>query len=119
MIANVPTPSVADVETSLGLSSGALLRLGNRYFGYPVKVLARRARFLRALTAMLLADEEPDHRIAPPGYHDVPHFLRDAKTFLGITPRRFLALPMPYLCAVLRARVAVIGAPLPELRLLD
>lgn len=115
LIARNPAPTVAEVEEALGLSSGALLRLGNRFFGYPVKVLLRRTRFLRALSDMMLADTPIDFRVIPPGYHDVPHFLRDAKTFLGLTPRQFLALPMPYLRAALRARRAVIGAPLPEL----
>lgn len=115
LIAAEPSPSVSHIAAALGLSSGALQRLGNRYFGFPVKVLIRRARFLRALIAMMLTGDEPDHGAAPPGYHDVPHFLRDAKTFLGITPRRFLALPMPYLRSVLRARTMVAGAPMPQL----
>lgn len=73
----------------------------------------RRTRFLRALTAMLIAAEHGD--TVPIGYYDASHFLRDADQFLGVTPLRFLAMPMPYLRAVLRAREAVIGAALPVL----
>lgn len=104
-------PTAAEAAASIGVSSGALLRLTNRHFGYPIKLLARRTRFMRVLTALMMADDPPDHGATPPGYHSVTHFLRDAKDFLGLTPRRFLALQMPYLRAALRARSMVIGAP--------
>ena len=107
--------NATEAAAMLGVSSSTLLRLTNQHFGYPIKLLARRTRFLRVLATMMMAEVAPDHGITPPGYHDVPHFLRDAKEFLGLTPRRFLALPMPYLRAVLRARTMVIGAPLPLL----
>jgi AraC-like DNA-binding protein len=102
----------ADVAAALGISPLALRRLANRFFGHPPKWLMRRERFLHVLAAMLIDDAAPDHSATPRGYHDVSHFLRDAQQFLGMTPRRFLAMPMPYLRAVLRARRAVIGAPL-------
>lgn len=105
----------AAVADRLGLTPRALLGLSKRHFAYGPKLLMRRTRFLRALTAMLIAPGPPDFSVAPPGYHDVPHFLRDGNLFLGMTPRRFLALPMPYLRAVLRAREMVLGAPLPML----
>lgn len=110
---NVPPPK--EVAAMIGVSPSTLLRLTNRHFGYPLKSLTRRTRFLRALTALLTAKRPPDHAAVPPGYHDAPHFLRDAREFLGLTPRRFMALPMPYLRAVLRARTMVIAAPLPLL----
>lgn len=103
------------LAAGLGLVPRAVLRLALQHFGHGPKVLMRRTRFLRALAAMLMADAAPDFAMAPPGYHDVPHFLRDAKMFLGLTPRRFLALRMPYLRAALRARTMVLGAPLPLL----
>ena len=109
------TPTAAEAAAAIGVSSGTLLRLTNLHFGYPIKFLARRTRFLRVLTRMMMADQAPNHGVTPPGYHSVSHFLRDAKEFLGLTPRRFLALPMPYLQSVLKARTMVIGAPLPLL----
>jgi len=45
----------------------------------------------------------------PLGDHDAPHFQHNAKDFLGLTPRRLLAMPVPYLRAVLRARAMVIS----------
>ena len=99
----------------LGLHPRTLLRLCARHFAYGPKMLMRRTRFLRILTDMMMKNEMPDSHVPPPGYHDVPHFLRDGKQFLGITPRQFLAMPMPYLRAVLRARTLVLGAPVPLL----
>lgn len=108
-------PTAAEAAVGLGVSSSTLLHLTNRHFGYSIKVLARRTRFLRVLTAMMTAEQPPDHGATPPGYANVPHFLRDAKEFLGMTPRRFMAMPMLYMRAALKARTMVIGAPLPLL----
>lgn len=115
LLAGERSPTAADAAAALGVSSSVLLRLTNQHFGYPIKVLVRRTRFLRILTDMMIADKQPDFGATPPGYNNVPHFLRDAKEFLGMTPRRFLAMPMPYLRAALKARTLVIGAPLPLL----
>ncbi|WP_174292054.1 helix-turn-helix domain-containing protein [Sphingomonas bacterium] len=96
-------------------SPRTLARMCESYFGFGPKLLQRRHRFLRVFAAMLIAPEPVDFRIVPPGYHDVPHFLRDARHFLGMTARQFLAMPMLYLRAALRARTAVLGTPLPLL----
>lgn len=105
--------NAADAVAAVGVSSSTSLRLTNRYFGYPFKLLARRTRFLREFPNTKMADQAPDHGVIPPSSHNVPHFLRDAEAFLGLTPRRFLAMPMPYLRAVPKARTLVIGAPWP------
>lgn len=115
LLASPAPPAIDAMAAEVGLSASALLRLANRQCGFSPKTLVRRTRFLRAMTMLLMAHDAPDHGAVPAGYHDVPHFLRDAQAFLGLTPRRFLALPMPYLRAVLRARTDVIGAPLPLL----
>ena len=115
LVSDPDLPSARAAADAIGVSPSTLLRLSNRHFGFPPKVLARRTRFLRVMTDRLMREDAPDHRETPAGYHDVSHFLRDANTFLGITPRQFLALPMPYLRAVLRARTMVIGAPWPML----
>lgn len=104
-------PDVSAWGRDLGIGSQrTLARTCDRYFGFGPKQLQRRRRFLRTLTAMLVAETPPDFGAVPPGYHDVPHFLRDGREFLGMTPRQFLAMPMPYQRAALRARTGVIGA---------
>lgn len=100
---------------AIGISPPTLLRLSKRYFGFTPKLLMMRVRFLRALAAMLIATDGVDFAAVPAGYHDVPHLLRDANRFLGMTPRRFLAMDLPYLRAALRARQSVMGASTPSL----
>ncbi len=92
-------------------------------------MLIRRTRLLRAITDLLMSDA-PEFSDAPAGYHSVAHFHRDANELLGTTARRFVgqpqvflentersfaARPTAYLSAMLRARTAVIGAPVPLL----
>jgi len=102
-----------DIAESLAITPRDLLARCNRHFGYGPTVLKRRRRFLRVLTAMMTSDAPPNFSTPPPGYFEAAHFLRDGNLFLGMTPRRFLKLPMPYLRAVLRARTIVLGEPLP------
>ncbi len=73
-----------------------------------------RNRIVRAIVPMLLGEEgrEP---FPPRPYHDASHFNRDGARFLGMTPRRFTALHLPYLRAALRARKLVIGVATPSL----
>lgn len=101
----------SEVAERVGLSAQTLLRLCRRYFGYGPKQLMRRARFLNALIELMLGDGLPDFSHPPTGYHDVPHFIRDGKGFLGMTPRRFLAIHTPYLYAAMRARRLITGVP--------
>ena len=109
------TRDVGRVASDLGVTPQMLLRQTKRYFGFPPKVLVARARFIRAITAMLLRADQAEGSVVPPGYHDASHFIRDGLRFLGMTPRRFLALELPYLRAALRARALVLDAPTPSL----
>lgn len=75
----------------LGVASHVVRRSALRHFGYPPKVLLNRRRFVHALERMILANRGYSEA-ARHGYFDASHFIRDAKRFLGMTPRRFLAL---------------------------
>jgi AraC-like DNA-binding protein len=103
------THDLSNAAEQVGIDRRLLLPLTKRYFGFPPKLLSMRTRFLRALTGMLVDRGTPDFTAIPVGYHDKSHFLRDANRFLGMTPRRFLALDLPYTRAVLRARLLVMG----------
>ncbi|WP_052507966.1 AraC family transcriptional regulator [Sphingomonas hengshuiensis] len=113
------THDLAGAAARVGIGKRALLGLTKRYFGFPPKILSMRTRFLRALTGMLLQPDVPDFSAIAPGYHDASHFIRDANRFLGMTPRRFLAIDMPYTRAALRARRLVTGAALSALDIVD
>ena len=109
LIADGTIHEAAGAAARLGITDRALLHLSKRYFGFPPKLLLMRSRFMRAFKKVMLADDTTGDAGVPPGYHDIPHFLRDADRFLGMTPRRFLAMDMPYLYAALRARRLVFG----------
>lgn len=119
LLRNESTHDLTDAAAQVGIGKRALLGLTKRYFGFPPKMLSMRTRFLRALTAMMLDDDVPNFSSIPAGYHDSSHFIRDANRFLGMTPRRFLAIEMPYTRAVLRARMLVTGAPTSALDKVD
>ncbi|MBD8640925.1 AraC family transcriptional regulator [Sphingomonas sp. CFBP 13733] len=102
---------VAAVAAKLAISPDTLRRLAVRHFGFTPKMLLRRARFLRSFLRVFRTPGGTDYSAIDPSYFDVSHFLRDAGTFLGMTPRRFMAMSTPFLDASVRARAAVLGAP--------
>jgi hypothetical protein len=105
-----PTDIVA-VANRLDIATHGLRRLSVRHFGFPPKMLLMRARFLRSFVRLMAAGEGVEYAAIDDSYFDASHFLRDAGTFLGMTPRRFMALTKPFLEASLRARDAVLGSP--------
>lgn len=106
---------VATVASRLGIEDHELRRVSKRHFGFPPKTLMMRGRFLRRFVPMLLREQRTRGLTVPDDYHDASHFLRDARRFLGMTPRRFLAMDTAYLDAALRARALVMGAATPSL----
>lgn len=104
------TEDIASATRQLGVEANALRRIAIRYFGFPPKVLLVRARFVRSLVRMMLGDCITDYSKIAPTYFDRSHFLRDARRFLGTTPRRYLMRHNAYMFANLRARRDVIRA---------
>ena len=100
---------VGRAAATLGVSEHTLRRLTMRYFGMMPKLLLRRARFLRSYLAAIDAGGTLDYKRIDNGYANVPHFLRDAERFLGMTARRFQAIDTPFLDVSLRERLAVLG----------
>ncbi len=109
LIVDDETQDLASAAAAVGISEVQLRRLSTRHFGFPPKTLLIRTRFLKSFVRMM-ASGRADYSLIARSYHDVPHFLRDAQRFLGMTPRRFIALDTPKLDAALRARAAVLGA---------
>ncbi|RZM31180.1 MAG: hypothetical protein EOP67_34355 [Sphingomonas sp.] len=114
LMAVLATDGPADMASAaarLDMPSHAMRRLSVRHFGFPPKMLLMRARFLRSLVRLMAAGDTADYSSIDKSYFDASHFLRDSGTFLGMTPRRFMALTKPFLEASLRARNAVLGSP--------
>ena len=98
---------VDELADELGIDTDRLRRLTNRYFGFPPKTLMLRTRFLRSFIRMKSARDRADYSLVAPIYHDHSHFLRDARRFLGMTPKQFMAMNTSYLDASIRAAATV------------
>ncbi len=103
--------SVADLTDVTGMSIRRLQRLADRAFGFPPKVLLRRARFLRSLHSIRKVSRGEAATGIDPGYTDYSHFVRDSHDFLGMSPQAFLERDMPLLKRTLDLRTRVLGAP--------
>lgn len=119
LIVDEETNDLATTAARIGIEPHRLRRIATRHFGFPPKMLLIRARFLRSLLRLVEAGAAADYSMVGPGYFDASHFLRDANRFLGMTPRRFMALPNPFLSASLRARNAVLGTATQALHDID
>ena len=103
--------TVAALAERVGLTPRSLERLAARAFGFAPKLLLRRARFLRSLHAIRLADAADRSAAIDAGYTDYSHFVRDAHEFLGMSPQAFLKLDNPLFVQSAKLREQVLGAP--------
>lgn len=103
--------SVRDLTEATGLSIRRLERLAHRAFGFPPKLLLRRARFLRSLHALRAARRGEGAMAIDSSYTDYSHFIRDSHDFLGMSPQAFLDIDMPLMKRSLELRTQVLGAP--------
>ncbi|MCT2558313.1 helix-turn-helix domain-containing protein [Tsuneonella sp. YG55] len=105
---------VEELARRIGRPRHTTERLAKRIFGFPPKLLIRRARFLRSLHALgECGANSPSGsaRAIDYGYTDYSHFIRDAHGFLGMSPQAFLKMDNPLLRQSLALRKKVLGAP--------
>ena len=101
---------VAELGARLDIAPRSLERLCRRYFGFPPKLLLRRQRFLRSLAQFMLDPTLTWAGALDNQYHDQAQFVRDFRSFMGLTPRRYAALPHPILEPIMQQRMADQGA---------
>lgn len=100
---------VEDVTQRLGIQHRSLLSISKDHFGFAPKLLLRRGRFLRALSAGLAAGGDWEGVIERAGYFDRSHFLRDSNLFLGCSLREFQERQGPLNALAMRVRSEVLG----------
>ncbi|HSG35040.1 MAG TPA: helix-turn-helix domain-containing protein [Sphingomonadaceae bacterium] len=98
--------TVAALRERVDIPGRSLERLCRRYFGFPPKLLIRRQRFLRSLARFMLQSDASWSAVLDGQYHDQSQFVRDFKSFMGLTPRQYAKLPHPVLKPVLLHRLA-------------
>ena len=103
--------TVAQLSSSTGVAPRSLERLSLKAFGFPPKLLLRRARFLRSLHALIKGGPGRRALAIDAGYTDYSHFIREAHEFLGMKPTQFLEECGPMFTRSLELREAVLGAP--------
>jgi AraC-like DNA-binding protein len=106
-------PEIADVAMladRLGTGRRTLERLCSRYFGFPPKMLLRRQRFLRSLARFMLESRNNWSQALDVQYFDHAHFVRDFRSFMGLTPTEYAATPHPVIEKIMAQRMVDQGA---------
>jgi AraC-like DNA-binding protein len=78
-----------------GVSPAVLRSTAKRVFGFGPKRLLRRQRFLDTLGRIRVTDEPRFEDLRGPEYFDQPHFNREFREFMGLSPRAYLSAPRP------------------------
>lgn len=104
------TATVAQLSERLELGTRSLERLCKRYFGFAPKKLLQRQRFLRSLAQYVLDPELNWSAALDDQYYDQSQFVRDFRSFMGMTPREYADMPHPILYPIMRQRMADQGA---------
>ena len=102
--------NVAELGERLDMSPRSLERLCGRYFGFPPKLLLRRQRFLRSLAQFMLEPVGSWSEALDGQYHDQAQFVRDFRSFMGMTPSEYAVAPHPILEKIMAQRMADQGA---------
>ncbi|WP_343805055.1 helix-turn-helix domain-containing protein [Alteraurantiacibacter aestuarii] len=102
-------PEIADVTMladRLETGRRTLERMCSRYFGFPPKLLLRRQRFLRSLARYMLEPKGNWSNALDGQYFDQAHFVRDFRSFMGMTPSEYADTPHPILDRIMAQRMA-------------
>ncbi|WP_338446678.1 helix-turn-helix domain-containing protein [Pelagerythrobacter marensis] len=101
---------VAAMARRAGLTTRTLERLTRRAFGFPPKLLLRRQRFMRSLSAFMLDPKANWSGSIDGRYYDQSHFVRDCHRFLGVTPSEYAAMDHPVMASFVRERHRLYGS---------
>ena len=99
-----------DFATSLGLNERTMARLCLRVFGFAPKRLLRRQRFLRTLADIGDRLDQPLAALLDGGYFDQPHFNREFRAYMGMTPRAYVQSPRQLMRRAAIERMRTAGA---------
>lgn len=99
-----PSPQVDDLIEAAGVSARQVERLARRYYGASPKLLARKYRTLQAAVRMGTGEAPTWMDAAGDAFYDQPHFIREFKQFVGMTPHRFAVDSAPVLRMTIERR---------------
>jgi len=96
---------VAELARRTGLTPRSLERLCKRYFGFPPKMVLRRQRFLRSLAHYMNSRTRSWSESLDRQYFDQAHFVRDFRSFMGMTPSEYADMPHPVIDRIIGQRL--------------
>ncbi len=100
------SPEVDDLVAACDVCARQVERLCHQYLGVPPKLLARKSRTLRAVSRLRLNPGMDWMDAAGPGFYDQSHFIREFRSFTGLTPSAFARLKTPMMEQSVRYRTA-------------
>lgn len=103
-LASSINPDVNDLVKLTGMSSRQIERLALRVYGASPKLLSRKYRALQAAVRLGLEPELGWETAAGGVFYDQSHFIRDFKTFVGMTPSQFTDKDSPWLARLTIAK---------------
>jgi len=98
------SPAVDDLVEATGLSARQVERLTRRIYGGSPKLLARKYRTLQAAVRLGIGASADWMDAAGDAFYDQPHFIREFRQFVGLTPRRFLEGMAPVMRLTIASR---------------
>ena len=107
--------TVTQLVERAGCSQRTLERISHRAFGFSPKLLLRRQRFLRSLAHYVTSPSAKWIGSLDGQYHDQAQFVRDFRSFMGMTPREYAALDKPILGGFMQSRAQFSGLPVQAL----
>ncbi len=90
-------PNVNDLIAMTGMSPRQIERLTLKVYGSSPKMLSRKYRALQAAVRLGLDPDQGWESAAAGVFYDQSHFIRDFKTFVGMTPSQFADKDSPWL----------------------
>ncbi|MEM6856790.1 MAG: AraC family transcriptional regulator [Pseudomonadota bacterium] len=106
--------TVCDLADHCAMSVRTLERVCRRYFGFTPKLLMRRQRFMRSLTAFMLHQSRGYGsrwtEAMDAEYHDQAQFTREFREFMTMLPSDYAALEHPIIASFVEARARVWGS---------
>ncbi|QMW22978.1 helix-turn-helix domain-containing protein [Sandaracinobacteroides saxicola] len=111
-LANSTNPDVNDLIAETGMSARQIERLALKVYGASPKMLARKYRTLQAAVRLGLEPAGGWEAAAGGVFYDQSHFIRDFKTFVGMTPSRFTDEDSPWMARLKIAKSQkLVGMP--------
>lgn len=90
-----PNPDVDALVAASGMSARSVERLSRRLYGASPKMMARKYRALGAAVRLGTGEAQNWADAAGDAFYDQAHFIREFKTFTGLTPARFMVEAAP------------------------